>query len=54
MIELDHIYNQDCLEGMKMIPDGSVDAVIGYKQLQDWLQTTEKTKAKNGRQEDLA
>ena len=28
MIELDRIYNMDCLEGMKQIPDGSVDAVI--------------------------
>ena len=28
MIELDHIYNMDCIEGMKMIPDGMVDAVI--------------------------
>ena len=28
MIELDNIYNMDCLEGMKQIPDGSVDAVI--------------------------
>lgn len=28
MIELDKIYNMDCLEGMKMIPDGSVDCVI--------------------------
>jgi site-specific DNA-methyltransferase (adenine-specific)/modification methylase len=28
MIELDTIYNMDCLEGMKMIPDGSIDAVI--------------------------
>lgn len=28
MIELDTIYNMDCLEGMRMIPDGSVDAVI--------------------------
>lgn len=27
-IELDNIYNMDCLEGMKRIPDGSVDAVI--------------------------
>ena len=27
-IELDRIYNMDCLEGMKAIPDGSVDAVI--------------------------
>ena len=28
MIELDRIYNEDCLEGMKRIPDGSMDAVI--------------------------
>lgn len=28
MIELDKIYNMDCLEGMKMIPDGSVDCII--------------------------
>ncbi|MCR5065128.1 MAG: site-specific DNA-methyltransferase [Bacteroidales bacterium] len=27
-MELDKIYNMDCLEGMKMIPDGSVDAII--------------------------
>lgn len=27
MIELDHIYNCDCLQGMKDIPDGSVDLV---------------------------
>lgn len=28
MIELDNIYNMDCLEGMKQIPDGSIDAII--------------------------
>ena len=28
MITLDTIYNGDCLEGMKRIPDGSIDAVI--------------------------
>ena len=28
MIELDTIYNEDCLEGMKRIPDGSVDMVL--------------------------
>ena len=28
MIQLDTIYNEDCLEGMKRIPDGSVDAII--------------------------
>lgn len=27
-MEIDTIYNMDCLEGMKAIPDGSVDAVI--------------------------
>ena len=28
MIELNKIYNEDCLEGMKRIPDGSVDIII--------------------------
>ena len=28
MIELDTIYNEDCLVGMQRIPDGSVDCVI--------------------------
>ena len=28
MIEIDRIYNEDCLEGMKRIPDSSVDVVI--------------------------
>ena len=28
MIELNRIYNEDCLEGMKGIPDGSVDLVL--------------------------
>ena len=27
-IELDNIYNMDCLEGMRAIPDGSVDCII--------------------------
>lgn len=27
-MELDKIYNEDCLEGMKRIPDGSVDLVV--------------------------
>ena len=42
MIELDKIYNEDCLEGMKRIPDGSVDfdhwgiAVVGpHAQVRD-------------------
>ena len=28
MIELNNIYNEDCLEGMKRIPDGSVDCIV--------------------------
>ena len=28
MIELNRIYNEDCLEGMKRIPDASVDCII--------------------------
>ena len=28
MIELDTIYNCDCLQGMREIPDGSVDAIV--------------------------
>lgn len=27
-IELDKIYNEDCLEGMKRIPDNTVNLVI--------------------------
>jgi len=27
-IEIDNIYNMDCLTGMKQIPDGTIDAVI--------------------------
>ena len=28
MIEIDTIYNEDCLEGMHRIPDGSVDLIV--------------------------
>lgn len=28
MVELNKIYNEDCLEGMKRIPDGSVDCIV--------------------------
>ena len=28
MIELNKIYNEDCLEGMKRIPDGGVDLTV--------------------------
>lgn len=27
-MKLDKIYNEDCIEGMKRIPDGSVDCII--------------------------
>ena len=27
-IEIDNIYNMDCIEGMKMIPDNSIDCII--------------------------
>jgi DNA modification methylase len=27
-MEIDKIYNMDCLEGMTHIPDGSIDAII--------------------------
>lgn len=28
MIELDTIYNQDCLEGLKALPDKSIDLIL--------------------------
>jgi len=28
MLEIDKIYNEDCLEGMKRLPDGCVDCII--------------------------
>ncbi len=28
MLEINKIYNEDCLEGMKRIPDGSIDCII--------------------------
>ena len=28
MLELDKIYNMDCIEGMKQIPDHSIDLII--------------------------
>lgn len=28
MLALDHIYNMDCLEGMKQIPDKSIDLIV--------------------------
>lgn len=27
-MKLNEIYNEDCLEGMKRIPDGSVDCIV--------------------------
>ena len=28
MLELNKIYNMDCLEGMKLIPDKSIDLIV--------------------------
>ena len=28
MLEVNKIYNMDCLEGMKMIDDGSIDLIV--------------------------
>ena len=28
MIKIDKIYNCDCLQGMKIIPDNSIDCII--------------------------
>ena len=28
MIELNRIYNEDCLEGMKRMPDKSIDMIL--------------------------
>jgi len=28
MLEINKIYNMDCIEGMKMIPDKSVDSIV--------------------------
>ena len=53
-IELDRIYNMDCLEGMKRIPDGSVDCVctdIPYNEVNredNGLRTLDKDKADIG------
>ena len=29
-MEIDNIYNMDCLEGMKQIPDGTIDAAPSF------------------------
>ena len=28
MLELNKVYNMDCIEGMKLIPDGSIDLTV--------------------------
>ena len=49
MIELNRIYNEDCLEGMKRIPDKSIDLIItdppyGKKSRQgnEWFRNSKK------------
>ena len=34
-MDIDTIYNMDCLEGMKDIPDGSIDAISLSKNTQN-------------------
>lgn len=44
-MEIDTIYNMDCLEGMKMIPDGSVDCIIcdlPYGTMKNWAAGTDR------------
>ena len=28
MLEINHIYNMDCVEGMKLLPDDSIDLTV--------------------------
>ena len=28
MLEIDKVYNEDCIEGMKKIPDNSIDLLL--------------------------
>jgi len=39
MLELNKIYNMDCLEGMKLIPDNSIDLIVTsppYNEIRDY------------------
>lgn len=28
VLEINHVYNMACLEGMKLIPDGNIDMIL--------------------------
>lgn len=60
MKELDRIYNEDCLEGMKAIPDRSIDLIVtdppyeidekgaGFHKNRDYMKTIEKAGLSKG------
>jgi len=46
MIESNKIYNEDCLEGIKRIPDGSVDMIL-YRFFNNYKHVTINEKTNN-------
>lgn len=54
MIEMNKIYNEDCLEGMKRIPDGSVDCVITSPPYNFCLRVHGEKYIRKGRNEVMA
>jgi len=47
MLEINKIYNMDCIEGMKMIPDGSIDLTVTsppYDNLRTYDNDIDKTR----------
>ena len=37
MLELNKIYNMDCVEGMKLIPDNSIDSIVTDPPYEIWF-----------------
>ena len=54
MIELNKIYNEDCLEGMKRIPDGSVDCIVTSPPYNFCLRVKGNKYIKRGKNEVMA
>ena len=54
MIELNKIYNEDCLEGMKRIPDGSVDCIVTSPPYNFCLRVNGNKYIKRGKNEVMA
>ena len=54
MIELNKIYNEDCLEGMKRIPDGSVDCIVTSPPYNFCLRVKGNKYIKKGKNEVMA